>query len=68
MKKIAFLALFAGVSLTFAACNNTPKEDKNSDGEVTVGEKLDNSLDSLDKHADVAADEAKAKYEQAQKI
>src|SRR5690606_40149065 len=72
MKKLALLALIAG-TISFAACNNSPSKDKNADGEVSAGEQLDHTLDSIDDHADHAhaaldkeIEEAEARVKKAQ--
>ena len=58
MKKLAFLALCLG-TLTFASCNNNPKNE-------TAGERLDNEIDTLNYNVAVAEEKAKAKVDQAQ--
>ena len=70
MKKIAVLAAVA-CAFSMSACNNNSSMDKNNDGDTTLGEHLDHSMETTDESlneikSDIDAD-LQAAEERAQK-
>jgi Skp family chaperone for outer membrane proteins len=65
MKKIALLAAVA-CALTMSACNNNSSADKNHDGDTTVGEHLDHTIETTEENVDAMQADANAELAKAE--